>query len=309
MNACVRVSGGYTLVCAGLSPAGEREEVCLRHALRSQSQSPSPASIASVSYLTHSWLQYTPKILSNEAIRLAKLHEKSEKTLNEKSKSKKSSLSKLQSPSRSMKSSEAQLSGKSRKGKVGDSSFTTSMREAFKSLRDVTNSFIRLRNESGTAVNGRQTARSISSNISLYDFKDALEDYESELKNESGGEVATSLQTNENIEISEIDDDVEKIKVTSAVGKLNYNLKGSKEDKCETKRIEIRASSSRSFQDLYDTEIVLSSSSRNLSSFLHVHRPAIIYKLMCVVTVRSVNHENICCINTTLLFLIFANRM
>ena len=45
-----------------------------------------------------------------------------------------------------------------------------------------------------------------------------------------------------------------------------------------------------------------------LSLFLQEEREHMLVKLMSIVTIKSVNHENICCLNTALLILILANK-
>ena len=42
--------------------------------------------------------------------------------------------------------------------------------------------------------------------------------------------------------------------------------------------------------------------------FLSSERESVLLRLMDTVTVRTVNHENICCLNTSLLLLLFAHR-
>jgi len=45
-----------------------------------------------------------------------------------------------------------------------------------------------------------------------------------------------------------------------------------------------------------------------LSFFLTTEREHILYKLMNTVTIHTINHENICCLNTALMMLIFAQK-
>jgi hypothetical protein len=55
-------------------------------------------------------------------------------------------------------------------------------------------------------------------------------------------------------------------------------------------------------------EWTLPPSVRYLSSYLEQQKEHILYGLMTIVTLRSINHENICCINTSLLIFIYAHK-
>lgn len=55
----------------------------------------------------------------------------------------------------------------------------------------------------------------------------------------------------------------------------------------------------------YDKTIELPSSLNGISSFLLLAKPVILFKLMSTVTLRSINHENICCLNTAILVMLF----
>ena len=45
-----------------------------------------------------------------------------------------------------------------------------------------------------------------------------------------------------------------------------------------------------------------------LASYLNGQRIHVLHRLMKIVTIRSVTHENICCLNTALLLLVFEQR-
>jgi hypothetical protein len=45
-----------------------------------------------------------------------------------------------------------------------------------------------------------------------------------------------------------------------------------------------------------------------ISGILLDHRPRILYKLISVINIRTINHENICCLNTALIILIVAHQ-
>jgi hypothetical protein len=352
--------GGFALVAAGLFPAGEREE----DHLLAQSSSPSlpspsssaalsflsatpSAAVASASYLTHSWLHFTPPVLSPEAARVGA---KQQHGINKASASTNKGNKTKPRPSGAKKSSTASSTPAAQQHDSSDTSFaslTSGMRDAFKSIREVTNSLIGSRKllPSGgeaAASNSAQSdpqvaARSVSSNVSLYDFKDAIEEFENELKNESSrnvsgpessGDLGTSTggRADECCSGSSIDDCAEKdiVQDIAATDKaMRHDQRGAAAlvqgggEKAGAAGAGGSMSTSTSgsvsrqqaAQALYDAPLVLSPGSRHLSAFLQAHRPEVMLRLMCVVTLRSVNHENICCINTTLLLFIFANRM
>ena len=52
----------------------------------------------------------------------------------------------------------------------------------------------------------------------------------------------------------------------------------------------------------------LPGSVRYLSSYLEQQKEHILYELMSLVTLSSINHENICCVNTSILILIYAHK-
>ena len=45
-----------------------------------------------------------------------------------------------------------------------------------------------------------------------------------------------------------------------------------------------------------------------LQGFLKQNTAQLVRDLMCVVNLETINHENICCLNTAVLILIFADR-
>jgi hypothetical protein len=55
-------------------------------------------------------------------------------------------------------------------------------------------------------------------------------------------------------------------------------------------------------------EWTLPPSVRYLSSYLEQQKEHILYGLMTIVSLRSINHENICCINTSLLIFLYAHK-
>ena len=272
--------------------------------------------------VSHSWLQYCPPLLSPEAARVAVQHDMSRSRKNQK-----------QSGGSSRQDSK-RGSGLSLPLPAGFTSLTTGlMRDAFKRLQEnVTNTITRIRPGGGTGRPEQQKeersapgpARSVSSNVSLYDFKDAIDEYENEVKNEDSRVLAdlcpntsTSTSTPGSRDSCSYMDDVPSTELERNLRAEATQLSSDGQQGREREQDQVGgdlkrsvAAASRGAQSpsLFDSELVLSPASRRLSSFLHQHRPALAYRLMCIVTLRSVNHENICCINSTLLIFIFARR-
>jgi hypothetical protein len=329
--------------------------------------------MASVSYLTHSWLHYSPSISSPEALRVATLHQNmaltgSKGKSNIKGRGSSKSSSKVATKSRpaggispieekGQSQSQRQSQSQSQRGAVsgagagrgGDTSFTSlksSMQDYFQSIRDVTNSFMHPREQptpapapvSTTATassTATASARSVSSSTSLFDFKDAIEEYELALQTEEGSQLEANLRRRGGDVSVSREEDRQEAATQRATGGGAAKECGEKEQEGEAPDSGAGAGSSvgaagasaavsrrrgqrstpsgtnqkQQEQPEVDLELELSPASRHLSAFLHTHRAAVVYRLMSVVTLRSVNHENICCINSTLLVLVFAQRM
>lgn len=303
-------SAGFSVLAAGLTSTRQLNEKSMSpdHSDGNVFGVTSTFPVANVSFLTHSWLHYSPPVISSEAQRVAVLHEG--KALTPKSDKKATRLVAGLKQAAGETLSQVQTAAVAGVDKSFDR-LTSSMRNYFNSIREVTNNFIRsptLRENSTELIssNGRQTgARSVSSNISLYDFKDAIEEYEHELQNESvrlfngspvvgSSPIASSTGSAKECGITSHKNDT-----SSSVKIIAETVDDSVSEATEKMRR----------QELYDSPLVLSQKSKHLSTFLHAHRPALMLRLMCVINIRSVNHENICCINSTLLIFIFAHRM
>lgn len=191
--------------------------------------------IAEIGYLSHSWMQFSPGVLSEEAMRVGEEHIKASPSYRSK---------------QGVRLSEPPTKKKSQASSLG----FTSIRKAVKNIRRVTSSLLGREAASAPSSPSKGAVPGLDCVICL---DDGTCESHKDIKGQSAGEVRDRLE--------------------AAGGTYCY-------------------------------EWTLPKEVRLLSTFLQQHEEFVIYEMMTSVTVGSITHENICCVNTTLLSLIIAHR-
>jgi hypothetical protein len=241
---CAARRGSYDLVATSIAAPVARPSIPspFSSGAATTSSSHGVSRIADVGYLSHSWVQFSPSILSEEAMRVAEEHNKA-------------------SPSHRIKQSDRGTDKKADIARPSSISFA-SIRNAIKNIRRVTSSLL--------GRDGSSTSAPSSPVMSCAAAVDSMS-FDTGATPECVAEGAGEAR--------------HRALLAAAAGRRAEAVGGT-----------------------YCHEWTLPGEVRLLSSFLQQHEENIIYEMMTAVTVGSITHENVCCVNTTLLSLIFAHK-
>jgi hypothetical protein len=244
--------------------------------------------IATVGYLSHSWIHFQPEIISSEASFLLQQHLEllpPSSSAAVKLPSSASSNSKFQIRNQEKKKSSSKKkvnTSEKKQSKPADSILPISslnINDAISSIRNI----FRGSNPSHNHQQEQEEGREMRPNESPVSSSEEALGYEEllalEIERENRLKVCMDVvvSPSERKRVAEIpsESSSDSVEEEEAYGIFEWNLP---------------------------------SSVKHLSTYLEQQKEHILYGLMTIVTLRSINHENICCINTSLLIFIYAHK-
>lgn len=244
--------------------------------------------IASVGYLSHSWIHFQPEIISSEASFLLQQHQEllSSAPHQPISSSKPSPYS---SKMRSQKKSLQKKGAASEKSRSKPDSIlpisSLNINDALSSLRNIFRGSNASHNNHHEGIKSNETPEKNSTS-------------DSESKCELGYRELLALEIERENRL--------KVCMDVVVSTSDRKKVGASAEPEDSKQSNIYPSDEKSCGGIFEWN--LPPSVRHLSTYLEQQKEHILYGLMTIVTLRSINHENICCINTSLLIFIYAHK-
>ena len=232
-----------------------------------------------VGYLSHTWLEFSPSILSEEAMRIAVEHNKA------------SPLCRAGGAAGDALHGDDGAKGIGERQRLRSSSISFSgIRDAIKNIRRLTSSFLH-RDSPPAPTSAAATSTEDEGGSSHATITRDME--------------TVVIESESHIHTSNPDDSSCKNICEKSTGE-NTALQGdgaSSELPIESIRRPVDDGEGTYTRD-WDVPAEL----RMVSTFLLQNEENVVYHLMTSVTVRSITHENVCCVNTALLILLFAHR-
>jgi hypothetical protein len=255
--------------------------------------------IASVGYLSHSWIHFQPEIISSEASFLLQQHQE----LLPATRQTKSSTTAAAIKAKSSSTISPKKEKKEKKiGSKPDSLLPISslnINEAISSLRNI------FRGSNSNAESGSRNQMELGQVQEMVQTEDSESSRSGSVL---GYEELLALERERESRLKVcMDVLVSPAERKMATAEEESTPRESEDSEMSTGGEMMCVSSDESCgRGIFEWN--LPSSVKHLSSYLEQQKEHILYGLMTIVTLRSINHENICCINTSLLIFIYAHK-